>query len=239
MKNNFIFLIELRARLLRTLITFGIVAAVFSYFANNIYELFALPMLHQLTPNEHLIATAVTSPFFVPLQSAIVLSVYVCIPVLLYQLWRFILPALYQKEKKFIFLLVLSGTFLFYIGTLFSYFVVLPMMFHFLSHFSPAHVVIMPDISTYFNFVTRMLLAFGFAFEMPIVIILLLWLNILSQEQCKKMRPYVIVGCFVLGMLLTPPDVLSQTMLAIPLWGLFELGVWVGKILFKLRVDSL
>lgn len=229
MKNSIAFLIELRARLMKALIAWGIVAAVFSYFSNDIYEGFALPILHQLTPREHLIATNVMTPFFVPLQSAIVASIYVCIPILLYQVWQFILPALYRKEKKFIFSLIISGTFLFYIGTLFCYFIVLPMMFRFLAHFSPAHVAFMPDISAYFDFVTRMLLAFGIAFEVPIVIVLLLWLNILSEEQCKKMRPYVIVACFVLGMLLTPPDVLSQTLLAIPLWGLFELGVWVGK----------
>ncbi|EKD78112.1 MAG: Sec-independent protein translocase TatC [uncultured bacterium] len=231
MKNNIQLLIELRARILRVLIMWGSIAALFSYFSNAIYEGFALPVLHQLTPHEHLIATEITSPFFVPLQSAIVLSVYVCIPVLLYQLWQFVLPALYQKEKKLVFGLMLSGAILFYVGTAFAYFIVLPMMFRFLAHFSPAQVVLMPDISAYFNFVSRMLLAFGFAFEVPIVIILLLWLHILSQEQCKKMRPYVIVGCFIVGMLLTPPDVLSQTLLAVPLWGLFELGVWVGKFL--------
>lgn len=229
MKNSIAFLIELRARLLRVLIIWGMIAAIFSYFANTIYDGFALPILHQLTHHEHLIATAVTTPFFVPLQSAIVASIYVCIPVLLYQLWQFILPALYRKERRFIFSLILFGTLLFYIGTLFSYFIVLPMMFHFLAHFSPAHVVFMPDISAYFDFVTHMLLAFGFAFELPIVIVVLIWLNVLSQEQCQQMRPYVIVGCFVLGMFLTPPDVLSQILLAVPMWGLFELGVWVAR----------
>ncbi|OGT42885.1 MAG: twin arginine-targeting protein translocase TatC [Gammaproteobacteria bacterium RIFCSPHIGHO2_12_FULL_40_19] len=229
MKNSIVFLIELRARILRVLITWGIIAAIFSYFANSIYNEFALPILHQLTPHEHLIATAVTTPFFVPLQSAMVASIYVCAPVLLYQLWQFILPALYRNERRFVFSLILLGTLLFYIGTLFSYFIVLPMMFRFLAHFSPAHVVFMPDISAYFDFVTRMLLAFGFAFELPVVIVVLIWLNVLSQEQCKNMRPYVIVGCFVLGMLLTPPDVLSQTLLAVPMWGLFELGVYIAR----------
>jgi len=229
MKNAVAFLIELRARLLKVFILWGMVAAIFTYFSNTIYEGFALPILHQLTPHEHLIATAVTTPFFVPLESAIVASIYVCMPILLYQLWQFILPALYQKEKKFIFLLILSGTFLFYIGTLFSYFIVLPMLFKFLAHFSPSHVAFMPDISTYFDFVTRMLLSFGIGFELPIVIVLLIWLNILTLKQCEQMRPYVIVGCFIAGMLLTPPDVLSQTLLALPMWGLFELGVWVGR----------
>jgi len=228
MKNSIALFIELRARLIKTLIAWGMVAAIFTYFANTIYEGFALPILRQLTPHEHLIAIAVTSPFFVPLESAIVASIYVCVPIVLYQLWQFILPALYQKEKRFIFSLMIAGTLLFYIGTLFSYFVVLPMMFKFLSGFSPKHVSFMPDMSAYFDFVTRMLLAFGLAFELPIVIVVLIWLNVLSQEQCKKMRPYVIVGCFILGMLLTPPDVLSQTLLALPLWGLFELGVWVA-----------
>ncbi len=229
MKNSIAFLIELRARLLKALIAWGIIAGIFTYFANTIYEGFALPILHQLTPHEHLIATAVTTPFFVPLESAIVASIYVCMPILLYQLWQFIFPALHRTEKKFIFYLILSGTFLFYIGTLFAYFIVLPMMFRFLAHFSPAHVSFMPDISTYFDFVTRMLLAFGFAFELPIIIITLIRLHILSLENCQQIRPYVIVGCFILGMLLTPPDVLSQTLLAVPMWGLFELGVFVAK----------
>lgn len=232
MKNKIIFLIELRARILRLLLIWGFVAAFFSYFSNQIYTLFALPILHQLTPHEHLIATEVTTPFFVPLQSAIVASIYICIPVLLYQFYQFILPALYQRERNLMIGLILSGTILFYIGTAFSYFFVLPLLFHFLAHFSPAGVVMMPDISAYFDFVTRMLLAFGFAFEVPIVIVVLIWLNVISFEQCKLMRPYIIVSCFILGMFLTPPDVLSQTMLAVPLWGLFELGVFVAKRLF-------
>lgn len=231
MKNNIQFLIELRARLLRALTAWGMVAAIFSYFSNSIYDGLTLPILKQLTPHEHLIATAITTPFFVPLQSALVASIYICIPIFLYQLWQFILPALYQREKKLLFFLMLAGTILFYTGTAFSYCVVLPMLFRFLAHFSPENVVIMPDISAYFHFVTRMLLAFGLAFELPIVIVVLIWLNILSQKQCQQIRPYVIVGCFILGMLLTPPDVLSQTMLAIPLWGLFELGVFVGKMI--------
>lgn len=231
MKNSISFLIELRARLLRVLLIWGMIAAIFSYFSNQIYTIFALPILHQLTPHEHLIATDVTTPFFVPLRSAIVASIYICVPVLLYQLWKFVLPALYHKERQLIIGLIIAGTLLFYIGTAFSYFCVLPLLFRFLAHFSPAGVVMMPDISAYFDFVTRMLLAFGAAFEVPIVIILLIWLNVLSLEQCKAIRPYIIVSCFIIGMLLTPPDVISQTMLAIPLWGLFELGVWAGKII--------
>lgn len=233
MKNNIAFLIELRARLLKAFIAWGVIAAILTMYANTIYEGFALPLLHQLTPHEHLIAIAVTTPFFVPLESAIVASIYIGMPILLYQLWQFIFPALCQTEKKLMFYLILSGTFLFYSGTLFAYFIVLPMMFRFLTHFSPTHVLFMPDISTYFDFVIRMLLAFGFVFELPIVIITLIRSHILTLENCQQIRPYVIVGCFILGMLLTPPDVLSQTLLAVPMWGLFELGVWISKQILR------
>lgn len=233
MKSTFMFLVELRARLLRVLVMWGIVAAIFTYYANSIYAIFAKPILLQLTHHEHLIATAITTPFFVPLQSAVVASIYVCIPVFLYQVWQFILPALYQKERRLVFYCLIVSTCLFYIGTLFAYYIVLPLLFRFLAHFTPSGVIFMPDMSAYFDFIVRMFLAFGITFELPIVIIVLIWLNVLTLSQCQQIRPYVIVGAFILGMLLTPPDVLSQTLLAIPLWGLFELGVFVSKIITR------
>lgn len=237
MKNNIDYLIEFRQRFLRVLMVWGVIALTFSFFANNIYTFLAMPLLHQFTEHQSIIATAVSAPFFVPLQSAMMLSIYVCVPLLLYQLWQFTAPALYQKERRLAFSFLLFTSVLFYLGSVFAYYVVLPLFFQFATHFLPKGVTFMPDMSSYFAFVMRMLLAFSVAFELPVLIVFIIWCGFVSRDKIAKQRPYVIVSCFIIGMLIAPPDVFSQTLLAMPLWGLFELGLLISRMIKKRDIE--
>ncbi|MBS0849898.1 Sec-independent protein translocase subunit TatC [Citrobacter sp. JGM124] len=227
-------LIELRKRLLNSIIAVLVVFLALVYFANDIYQLVAAPLIEQMPLGSTMIATDVASPFFTPIKLTIYVSVFLAAPVILYQVWAFVAPALYRHERKLLMPLLFSSTFLFYIGIAFAYFVVFPLAFGFLTKTAPIGVVVSTDIAKYLDFVMTLFMAFGVAFEVPIAIILLCWMGVTTPESLKQKRPYMLVGAFVVGMLLTPPDVFSQTLLAIPMYCLFEVGIlfsrfYVGK----------
>lgn len=223
--DNYAYLIELRSRLLRCCVVVGAVFTLFSFFAKSLYEVLAAPMMHQLPAHHGFIATQITAPFLVPFKFAFVAALFVCVPYLLYQLWQFIAPALYQNERTAAWMLLISSSLLFYLGVGFAYFIVFPMIFKFFLQFAPAGVELRPDIEHYLDFSLTLFLAFGAAFEVPVLTWVLVRTGITQKTQLKAARPYVIVAAFVIGMLLTPPDVISQVMLAVPIWFLFELGL--------------
>lgn len=222
------FLVELRARLIRTLIVLFIIFAAFIYFANNLYTLLAQPLLRFL-PQGHLIATQIVSPFFVPFKLAFFASMLLVVPFFLFQVWSFIAPALYGYERRKVWPFLITSAVLFYSGIVFAYFVIFPMLFHFLAQTAPEGVMFAPDISEYLDFTTKLLLIFGALFEIPMVMVLLVSLNAVTQEKLVKWRSYAIVGAFIIGMLIAPPDVLSQTILAVPIWMLYEAGIIMSR----------
>lgn len=222
-------LIELRDRLLKTLMVVIAIFACMVPFANDIYNFVADPLQARLTEGAGMIATEVTSPFLTPFKTTFVLAFFIAIPFVLYQFWSFIAPGLYKKEKRLIAPLMVSSVFLFYAGMAFAYFVVFPIIFDFFISSAHADIKVMPDIRSYLDLALKLFFAFGFAFEIPIATILLIWTGAISAKELGKKRPYVIIACFAAGMLLTPPDVISQTLLAIPMWLLFEVGVFVGR----------
>ena len=225
-------LTELRSRLIRAVIVFMVLFAVLMYFANNLYTLLALPLLKFL-PEGHLIATQIVSPFFVPFKLAFMAAMLIGVPYFLYQLWAFIAPALYGHERRLGWPFLLASALLFYAGLAFAYFVIFPMLFHFLATVAPVGVTLSPDISEYLDFTIKLLLVFGGLFEIPIIMVLLVSIGIVTRARLIRMRSYAIVGAFIVGMLIAPPDVLSQTILAIPIWLLYEVGIvltlFVGK----------
>lgn len=223
------FLTELRRRLIYCAITFVCIFAVLFYFANDLYTLLALPLLKHLPVDNGLIATNIVAPFFVPFQLTTVVALFLTIPIFLYQLWAFIAPALYQHERALVWPLLLLSILLFYIGVCFAYFIIFPIMFGFLTQTAPQGVQVRPDISQYLDFTLKLLFTFGAIFEVPIAIILLVWTKAVTQDQLKAFRPYAIVGAFVIAMLVGPPDVISQTLVAIPLCLLFELGLLFSR----------
>ncbi|MEA1888408.1 MAG: twin-arginine translocase subunit TatC [Pseudomonadota bacterium] len=223
-------LIELRDRLLRSVIVVLIVFIPAAIFSGKLFTLLAAPMLAALSTDGTMISTEVAGPFLVPLKFAFALSIAVAIPYLLFQIWSFIAPGLYENEKRLAFPLLLSSTLLFYCGIAFAYFVVFPIMFNFFPSVAPVGIEVTPDINHYLGFVIKLFFAFGIAFEMPIATILVIKAGITTREKLAKKRQYVVLGAFVLGMLLTPPDIFSQTMLAIPMWLLFELGLIMSAI---------
>lgn len=222
-------LVELRSRLLRSVIAVLVVFFALYPFANDIYTLLAEPLLSQLPKDTSMIATEVASPFLVPFKLTMVTALLLALPVVLYQIWAFVAPGLYRHEKRLIIPLVVSSVLLFYAGVLFAYFVVFPLMFAFFTSITPVGVAVMTDIGHYLDFVLMLFIAFGVAFEVPVVTILLVYTGVVTPQSLIEKRPYVIVGCFVIGMILTPPDVFSQTLLAIPMWLLFEAGVWLSR----------
>ena len=230
---------ELRSRILKSLIVILVCFLSLIYFSNDIYLLLSEPLLSFLPPNSSMIATEVASPFLTPLKLTFYVSLLVSMPFLLNQVWRFIAPGMYENEKTLSFLLMLSSLLLFYLGVLFTYFLVLPLVFGFFTGAAPEGVLIMTDISRYLDFVLSMMFAFSFAFEIPIFIFLLIWSGISSSESLRSKRPYVVIGCFTVGMLITPPDIISQSLLAIPAWILFELGIVMAKILVEKKDQEL
>ena len=228
-------LIELRDRLIRMLIGVGIALLVTFPFANDIYTYVAAPLIAQLPAGSTMIATQVISPFLTPFKLALVAAVFLAMPYLLYQLWAFIAPGLYRHEKRLAVPLLASSVVLFYLGMVFAYFLVFPLIFGFMAATTPEGVSMMTDISAYLDFVLALFFAFGIAFEVPIATILLVVTGLTTPDALAEKRPYVIVGAFVIGMLLTPPDVFSQTLLAVPMWLLFELGVFASRILVRER----
>lgn len=231
-------LIELRDRLLRMLLAVLVVFLGLFYFANDIYTFVAAPLQKFLPPNASMIATDVTSPFFTPFKLTLFASVVVAIPYLLYQLWGFIAPALYRHEKRYALPLLCASVSLFYAGMAFAYFVVFPLVFGFFTSVGPASVTVMTDISLYLNFVLKLFFAFGLAFQIPVATVLLISMGITSSASLAGKRPYIVVSCFVIGMLLTPPDVISQSLLAVPMWLLFESGVLIGRMIEKSNTQA-
>lgn len=223
-------LVELRNRLLKAVLAILVVFLALFPFANTLYSWLSEPLRAFLPEGTSMIATDVASPFFAPLKLTVMVAVFAAIPVVLYQMWAFIAPGLYRNEKKLAIPLLVSSVLLFYLGAVFAYFVVFPLVFGFFTAAGPAEVQVMTDISSYLDFVLKMFFAFGLAFEIPIATVLLILSGITTAEALAEKRPYVIVGCFVLGMLLTPPDVISQTLLAVPMWMLFEVGIICGRL---------
>ena len=222
-------LLELRNRLLRSVLAVLVVFAALAYFANDLYNLLAQPLLVALPSDSQMIATDVAAPFFTPFKLTFVVALALAIPYLLWQLWAFIAPGLYRKEKRLVVPLLISSTLLFYAGVAFAYFVVLPIAMAFFTGAAPEGVTVATDISRYLDFVLAIFMAFGIAFETPVAIMLLIWSGVSTRESLARKRPYIIVGEFTVGMLLTPPDVISQTLLAIPMWLLFELGLQISR----------
>ncbi|RUO73695.1 twin-arginine translocase subunit TatC [Idiomarina seosinensis] len=222
-------LLELRNRLLRAVLVIVAVFGSLAYFANDLYRLLAEPLIRHLPVGTQMIATDVAAPFFTPFKLTFVIAVALAVPFLLWQIWAFIAPGLYRKEKRLVVPLLASSTLLFYAGIGFAYFVVLPLAMGFFTSVAPADVAIATDISRYLDFVLAIFIAFGIAFETPVAIVLLIWSGVSTPDSLRKKRPYVIVGAFTLGMLLTPPDIISQTLLAVPMWLLFELGLIIGS----------
>lgn len=228
-------LVELRDRLIRMLIAIGVVILVLLPFANDIYTYVAAPLIAQLPEGNTMIATQVISPFLTPFKLALVAAVFLSMPYLLYQLWAFIAPGLYRHERRLAIPLLVSSILLFYIGMAFAYYVVFPLIFAFMAGTTPEGVAMMTDIAAYLDFVLALFFAFGLAFEIPVATILLVAVGVVTPDDLASKRPYVIVGAFVIGMLLTPPDVISQTLLAIPMWLLFELGIFFSRLLLSQR----
>ena len=228
-------LLELRSRLLRIVIGVLAVFIVLTPFSNPIYTALAGPLLRHMPAQSSMIAIDVLSPFLTPLKLSLMLAVFIAIPWILYQVWGFVAPGLYQREKQLVLPILASSTLLFYGGMAFAYFAIMPLIFAFITSTAPQGVAVMTDINHYLDFVLRMFFAFGIAFEAPVATVILALAGIVTPEAMAAKRPYVIVGAFVIGMLLTPPDVISQTLLAVPMWMLFEVGVVVSRLLVRQR----
>ncbi|NCN43025.1 MAG: twin-arginine translocase subunit TatC [Piscirickettsiaceae bacterium CG_4_9_14_3_um_filter_43_564] len=228
-------LLELRNTVTKTILAILVIFVVLFPFANEIYTYISEPLSRFLPDGTSMIATGVASPFLTPFKLSLVLAIYFAMPIMFYQVWRFIEPALYQHERKLIGPMLFFSSFLFFAGGAFAYYVVFPLVFGFLSGTAPEGVTIATDISLYLDFVIKMFFAFGIAFEVPIAVILLILSGMVSAEKMSHARPYVVVGAFVVGMLLTPPDIISQTLLAIPMWLLYEAGTLIGARLIKHR----
>jgi len=226
-------LIELRSRIINCSIAVVFCFVCLIYFSNEIYQTLAEPLQAFLPANSSMIATEVASPFLTPLKLTFFVSLLISMPYSLNQIWKFIAPGMYQNEKSLSFLVMLSSLLLFYIGILFTYFLVLPLVFSFFTSSAPEGILVMTDISRYLDFVLSMMFAFSFAFEIPVFIFLLIWSGVSSPESLSAKRPYVIIGCFTVGMFLTPPDVISQSLLAIPAWLLFEGGLIMARIFVR------
>lgn len=224
-------LTELRDKLLRALLAILVMFICLFPFANDIYAFVSEPLRSILPPGAGMIATEVASPFFTPFKLSLVAAVFLAMPYVLYQVWSFIAPGMYRHEKRLAIPLLASSVLLFYAGAAFAYYAVFPLIFTFFTSVAPDDITIMTDINSYLDFVLKLFFAFGLAFEIPIAAILMIWAGITTPEALAKKRPYIIVGCFIFGMLLTPPDIISQSMLAIPMWLLFEVGVYCGRLM--------
>ena len=222
-------LVELRNRLLYIIGAVLLVFIALLNFANEIYTYVATPLQKFLPESSSMIATEVASPFLTPFKLTFFAAFIISVPFILYQIWGFLAPGLYRHEKKLVAPLMISSVLLFYSGIVFAYFVVFPLVFGFFISMAPEGVTVMTDISSYLNFVMKLFIAFGVAFEIPIATVLMIRSGIVDANALARKRPYVIVGCFIVGMLLTPPDVISQLLLAIPMWLLFESGLLVGR----------
>ncbi|WP_153916756.1 twin-arginine translocase subunit TatC [Shewanella sp. TC10] len=223
-------LLELRNKLLRAIGSVLLVFICLVYWANDIYHYMAIPLMQSLPETSSMIATDVAAPFFAPFKLTLVLSFFLAIPYVLYQAWSFVAPGLYKHEKRLVTPLLVSSTLLFYSGILFAYYIVFPVVFGFFTSVAPEGVTVATDISSYLSFILKLFFAFGLAFEIPVAVVLMCWAGVTTPEELKQKRPYIVVGAFVVGMMLTPPDIISQTMLAIPMLILFEGGLLAAKL---------
>ena len=223
-------LIELRNRLLKVVLCVLVVFLGLASYANQIYSILAGPLMKHMPKNSTMIAIDVASPFFTPFKLALVVAVFISIPVILYQFWAFVAPGLYKRERRMIFPLLIASTFLFYLGVVFAYFVVFPLVFGFLTAAAPEGVAVMTDITKYLDFVLTLFFAFGLCFQVPIFTIVMVWTGLITPAALAEKRPYVIVAAFIIGAFLTPPDAISQTLLAVPMWMLFEVGLLCSRL---------
>ena len=233
-------LLELRRRLLYWIATLLAMFFVLFPFQNRVFDFVATPMLKHLPAGSSMIATSVTSPFMTPMKLTLMVALFLSVPVFLYHLWRFISPALYKSERRMFLPLLASSVVLFYCGVAFAYFVLFPVAFAFLTSVAPAGVKIMTDINAYLDFVLTIFFAFGLAFEVPVAIVLTVWAGLTTPGKLRKLRPYALVGAFIAGMILSPPDVVSMTLLSVPIYLLYEIGMLMAHILVPgaRRVDA-
>lgn len=230
-------LIELRSRLIKIAAAVLVLFAALIPFAQRIFEVVSKPLVEVL-PGQQMIATAVASPLLTPFKLTFFVALFIAMPVILYQVWAFVAPGLYKKEKRFAFPLLFSSIMLFYAGVAFAYFVVFPLVFGFFTAITPSGVEMMTDISAYLDFITTIVLAFGIAFEVPIATVLIVWTGLTTPEKLGKARPYVFLMAFIVGMLLTPPDIISQTLLAVPVYLLYEAGIIMSRIFAVKREEA-
>ena len=223
-------LLELRNRLLRVFLVVLVVFAVLFPFSESLYLYISEPLRDFLPSTSTMIATEITSPFLTPFKLALVSAMFLSMPYILYQLWAFVAPALYKQEKKIALPLFCASVILFYTGMAFAYYLVFPLVFLFFTSVAPEGISVMPDIRAYLDFVLKLFMAFGLSFQIPIAVVILSWLGTVNPNKLATKRPYVFVLCFVVGMLLTPPDIISQALLAIPMWLLFEVGILFGRL---------
>ena len=233
-------LIELRTRLIRAVLSIAVVAIALAIWpgATQLYDWLALPLTAHLPGDKGIIAIGVATPFMVPVKVLLMTALVIALPMVLYQVWAFVAPGLYRSEKRLVLPLVISSTLLFFLGIAFSYFFVLGKVFIFIMNFAPQSITYAPDIEQYLNFVLTLFLAFGIAFEVPIVVVLLVSMGVVSVEKLKEVRGYVVVASFVIAAIVTPPDVISQLLLAIPMCLLYEIGIWVSKLARTKSVDG-
>ena len=229
-------LVELRDRLLKMLMSVGVLFMCLFWFSDQIYTWLAAPLLRHL-PNSQMIAIDVAAPFFIPFKLTLMLCVFLAVPYLLYQIWAFVAPGLYTHEKRLVVPIMVSSTLLFYVGVAFAYFVVFPLVFGFFTQVAPEGVEVSTDIARYLDFVITLFFAFGIAFEVPVATVLVVAVGITTPEQLTQIRPYVFVVAFIIGMFLTPPDVISQTLLALPMWLLYEVGIVFSRM-YKERISQ-
>jgi sec-independent protein translocase protein TatC len=225
-------LVELRSRLIKIAAAVLVLFVALIPFAQEIFQVVSKPLIEVL-PGQQMIATAVASPLLTPFKLTFFVALFIAMPVVLYQVWAFVAPGLYKKEKRFAFPLLFSSIMLFYAGVAFAYFVVFPLVFGFFTAITPTGVEMMTDISAYLDFITTIVLAFGIAFEVPIATVLIVWTGLTTPEKLGKVRPYVFLMAFVVGMLLTPPDIISQTLLAVPVYLLYEAGIIMARVFAK------
>ena len=231
-------LIELRSRLMKAIVVILVVFLGLYAFANDIYSFVAEPLMALLPEGSQMIATEVASPFLAPFKLTLVVAVFIAIPFVLHQAWAFVAPGLYDNEKMLAIPILVSSVALFYAGAAFAYYVVFPLLFEFFTQTGPENVAVMTDINQYLNFVLKLFFAFGVAFEIPIATFLLILSGATTVESLSKKRPYIVLGSFVVGMLLTPPDVISQSLLAIPMYLLYEVGLLFGRLVRKRRAEA-
>jgi sec-independent protein translocase protein TatC len=231
-------LLELRQRLLRSVVAVLVVFLPLAFFANELFSLVAHPLVEKLPEGTSIIATSVIAPFMTPLKLALIMAVFIAMPYILYQAWAFIAPGLYRNEKRFAVPLFISSVVLFYVGVAFAYFIVFPLMFSFLTTTAPEGVKMMTDMSSYLDFTMLLFFAFGLAFEVPVATVLLVATGLVKVESLKKNRGYIVLGIFVVAAFLTPPDAISQSFMAVPMYLLYEIGILLAQFLLRDRLAA-